>query len=600
MNPLNILRWKMLLVLGVVGFGLYFVEQRFPTVVPNQIQNALEKGLAKQFDSTANIDRVEFDIKNGRLKVFGVRVDDPIDPSKWLFQIDEVDMKIDPSMLPYRKLVADHIDLKHPQAAIERKPEDGGKPAGEWDEEVLRRAREIYDKVGKARDFYEKWKETVAKIRAKKKMMEEKKDALEKDEGATDMPELGARLVVKRMSVEGIDIEFKDDQALPKLFGGSLVGTDISNSPARHSAPMNFVISTRFDDALSGPLLKLQAGLKPDGRMLWAGLMDQVPVSRIEPFVRESLPVKLLGGKMSVAWNGWFEGLDRLDLSPTLIFEDLKLQAKPEFAQIAGFAAPLLAQEFTAAGKFALADIRIHGDLMNPSVDLGDTVPTLMKMGGKLFAEKLGAALADHLLGQLHGLIPGGEQALGIPGALLGSIVGGGDPAKALEQALSQNLVGVIGQISGGGKGDPTGRFGGILKDMAGSGGLEGVLKGTGAQGAPGANPINDLMGTVLGGAKSGDPAKPAPPNPLDLLKGVKPPPGEPKKDAPKPNPTDLLKGVLGGSKPVDPAKPAPTSKPTSKPTEKPAAAKPEDALKNLLGGALKKTVEKPEEKKKD
>lgn len=536
MNPLRIIRWPVLIFVVATGWA----ANKFG--VPHYLDRALTSQLEESFQSSARIDKATLSIVDGVMKLDGLRVDDPLDKSKWLLAADSIDIKFDPSAFLTRRLIIHHIDIHSPKAAIERKPEndDESRLPGLSEEEVLRKAREIYGKVEKAKDWYDKVKNIVARLKAKKIIDDERAKALEKYQ--TELPEVGPEIIIERVSIDGLELELKDNALVPKLVGGSIAAKSITNRPEWYKDAMTFAFGSRMNDLLSGPALGITCGITQKGAMQWSGLLDSLPVQQISALVGESLPVKLLDGKISLSWNGWFQGLDTMELKPTIIFENLKLEPKPGFFQVAGFDAASLTKEFTLAGRFALEDITISGDPMAPKIDMGNTVSKLMQMGGKAFAQQFGGAVVDRLLGQLRGQLPGGEAA----GALIGTLLQGGDVGKALESTLQKEGGNILQKVADGVlNGSKDGKAqspGDLIKEKLG-----GAIPGIGGDKKD--KPTDGTVEKKDGGSII--PGVDLPKNPLDLFGGKK------EKDKPKPAPNPP---------PIPNAGQTPTSQPATPP----------------------------------
>lgn len=524
MNPFSWVRWKFLIVVAVLGF----VTERF--VMPRYLEGKIVADIESRMNTSARIDRLEFSLMQGTMRIEGLRIDDPLDRQNWLFTADSMDFELVMSSLFKRKLEAKRLELHSPRTRVTRRPGDEGESGPIWKDvdpsEVYEKAKEIYSGYEKARDWYGKIQRVLAEIRARQAVQGDV-ELMKRLYRRTPLPEVGPRFVLHRLAIDGIEVNLEGQDGLPKFRAGSLQALGINSSPQYFKDATTFALASRLDDD-QGPAFRLQADLVSSvGGFLttqFSGLLEKIDVKRLENLVGEHLPVSLLDGKMSLTWNGSIKDLANVDLRPVLVFENLKVRPKPGFAKVAGFASDLFSKELSLAGTFALTDIRIHGDLFAPEIDLGSTIPTLMKMGGKAFAESIGKQMAQELLGRISGQIPGGEALLGLPAGLIGGS-GGVD------------LGGLLGQ--GGGADAGRDVLQGLLGAMAGEGKID--AKGAGMKEA-----LPGLLGGALGGGgkEALDPGKL-----LDgLLGGSKKDQGDGKKPGGV-DPKSLLDGILGGKK---------------------------------------------------
>ena len=451
MKYLNILRWKLLLIIAVV-FALvdYFA-------LPWYFEKKLIADLEAQMKTTARVDKVELSLLAGKLVVEGLRVDDPVNSARWIFTADKMEFDLDVAALFKRKLEATRLLITNPKSSLERRADgsinvEPGSPTetpNPLDDPFgsYRRAKEMYEGYENARSWYDRIKTLMAKIRAKKEVEAENAEALAILRGRTHLPEVGPRFVMHELLIDGIEVDLRGDDGLPGLKAGRIEGEALNSDPLHYLIPSLLELSTKLDD-VTGPALKLNAKFDGSSGVIVtqiSGLLEKIDVRRLKSLIGDNLPVELLAGFVSLTWQGRFDGLRDMELRPVIVFEDLKMKPKDNMPEIAGFASSALTKEFSLAGTFALTDLRIYGDPLNPSFDTGNTMEKLMAMGGQAFAESIGKAMATELLGKIQGKFPGAEVLTALPDVMSGQFVP--DLSKILGGGSKENSKGLLDGI---------------------------------------------------------------------------------------------------------------------------------------------------------
>ena len=83
------------------------------------------------------------------------------------------------------------------------------------------------------------------------------------------------------------------------------------------------------------------------------------------------------------------------EAQPVIELSNLVAKARDPNGKIVGIDAEKVATEVTEAGAFTLKDVKISGTLLEPRIDMGDTLKQIAIEGGKRFVAKAATAAVD-------------------------------------------------------------------------------------------------------------------------------------------------------------------------------------------------------------
>jgi hypothetical protein len=448
MNPLRWVRWKVVAVLACGVAAVYFLG--FDEIALSKVNTAGEESPAARW----SIADMGLGLLAGSAEVSDLEVATPRRDTR-----DNVfgaaGAKLDLSMKEFLRgrYVAEEVSLQAPKLTVTRRKdgsinmeEIGGPP-----EEPPAPEGPPRDWVGTIR----KWYERIQKVREK---LPERSKEPQKDRGAvadysrraTYPFEGRPSFAVRKIAGTGFEIAFTDEASskpLPSLQNGTLEIYELTSGPSVQEEPTRF----RIEGDIAGSKLSIGGTLDFRGeRSLFQldSASGDLPVSLIESFIGESLPVKLRSGAISLDAKVLLDGRDKLEVAPKLSLKKVTLDAREPGGKVAGMDASSFAQAFNEASteldSIDFQDLRITGSLSSPRFEWGDTVKNLVASGGKAFAKKQaqkGLEMGKEALDKELGKSPLGEsikeQMKGIDTKSLprlpGGLFGGGETKKPAE-----------------------------------------------------------------------------------------------------------------------------------------------------------------------
>jgi len=196
-------------------------------------------------------------------------------------------------------------------------------------------------------------------------------------------------------------------------------------------------------------------------------------VDLIKPLLEDTLPFLLEKGTVALDLGGqdqgggldWIRGNGDCSLTARLVLKNIRIQPRPGVTTLAGINSGKLCSAVSDAGTFGI-DVKITGNLLDPHIDVGNTMDLLMQMGV--------AAFKKMALKELEGRYPGighmlsNEGGLALPGILT---QGEGGPLAGLGDV--GHIAGSLGHLLGG-EGDQPGEGAGAADVIKGVGNLLG------------------------------------------------------------------------------------------------------------------------------
>lgn len=499
-----IIRWK--LVLGVVVvFGLAGWLGA-PTAIDRGVSGLLEEALMDE----AEIGNVTCSIFSGDVLIEDLQVGGFGEGGSKTLTAKKAHCNISVLDLLRRKAIVENLALEDPsmrletdengKLVIQQKHEDRDKERGLDPKEIAEKAKETYGKIETARDWVQKVRDLMAYFEARDEMIAENPEELALLQGYTELPELGPRLVIRSFKVSGLNLSLEGEDA-PDLRDFKVVGEELSSDPARHASPMSMLTAGLLGKVKPATFLFDSLARGADGTLrmdLKKMEIANLGVDLIKPLLGDTLPFLLDRGTIALDLGGgsdFIRGNGDCDLSVRLVLKDIRIQPRPGVSSLAGINSGELCSAVSDAGTFGL-DVRITGNLLDPQVDVGNTMDLLMQMGA--------AAFRKAALNELESRYPGigkmlsGEGGLVLPGVLTqggdGPLAGLGDVGDILDN------VGNIGSLFGGGDGGKPGQGGGATDLIDGVGSLLGGKKDGGGKEEDPAKKVLKGLGGLLGG----------------------------------------------------------------------------------------------------
>lgn len=455
----GLIRWGSLTFL-VVAFLLFAFVAAGPVT-----KWAVEKYGTQALGTEVKLESASVNVFGMGVTLRGLRVVDPVDPSKNQFSADEVRAKIAPLGLLKGQFVVDEAALVKPRGRLVRNadgslngaPPEEPPPGTKGDDPAWKKKLE---EQARKRDLVEDVKNVLKKVKEKrdaavaKKEEERKRIEMEgvqyKDfkKGRADYVRGGGRplVVVRRLLADGLVIELEDKASgapAQTITDATLEVKEWSSAPSHHDKPMEVRLEGKLAgaDASAVKLSGLLDLTHEDAESAIEAHLANLPLEKLDAFYKGAIPVAFVGRSLGTVdlplkFKGW-----SIDWKPAILLDQIEAKAREPNQKIAGFEASRVAQELTNAGKLLLKDIRIHGPIWAPSIE-GDveTVKALVLEGGKSYALKQGTKLLDEQKAKLLEKNPELQKKLDQTGAskvLESGEKGVGDAAKdAAEKAF--------------------------------------------------------------------------------------------------------------------------------------------------------------------
>lgn len=407
--PLNWVRWKVVIGLGVVGGLIYFIGLNpFARWQINYLGDS-ERG-ANWSVQEVGLGLLAGDVDFFELAVAAARVAEKAaeaasDGSKKekVFNADEVKCELSVTELSRRRFVIDQMGLVRPHMDVRRR-QDGSSNLGDLEDEGVQwpDAEKAKDWVRTAKEWYkklEKYKDKLPKGDEDPEKERERQKEFNFWERKVEYP-FAERpsYLIHRIFAEELEIAFADEGAdegekIPNLTNGVLEITGLSSNPAAHTDP----IALTLEGDLGGSSVEFTTSVDFTGdlsKYVVSFAAPNLDVSVVSAFIGESLPVSLASGKIGVGAKIELYGNEGLKIVPELAFQDVKLAEKPGEDKVAGIDAKQFISAFNEASdalggeRLNIADLKITGSLSSPKFEWGNTVTDLVKQGGRAFANK--------------------------------------------------------------------------------------------------------------------------------------------------------------------------------------------------------------------
>jgi len=410
MNPLRWVRWKVVIVLALLCGLLWFIG--LDPLARWQI-NALgedrsgarwsvtEVGLGLLAGDVQLIDVLVAAARKAQKKAAEINAGSSGEKEK-VFNADEVKFALSAGELARRRFVIDEMGLTRPHMELRRRA-DGSTNVGdlEGSETEWPDAEKIEDWVRSAVDWYKKIQKAREKLPTGDRDAEEERERqkqLDPWQRRVEYPFAGRpTYLVRRIFADELEISFSDEAEaesdIAKLTEGKIEITDLSSNPVAHENPMKLSLSGK----LAGSPLSLETAIdfsKDASRYSIHFDAAKLPVSVVDAFVGDALPVQLADGFIGLTVRLDLDGEENLELTPKLIFQGVRVEAKAGASKIAGADAASFVKAFNEASEalgdtpLEIADLTIRGKLTSPRFEWGDTVTNLVQQGGLAFANR--------------------------------------------------------------------------------------------------------------------------------------------------------------------------------------------------------------------
>ncbi len=430
MNPLKWIRWKAVAVLGLLGAAVYALGLS-GALLAHLNAAGRSSGAARFSAGGLGLGLLSGELRleqflvapapKGGGKPGGAEQSPEAEASERAFTAERVEVDISALDLLSRRLVVDRVALVRPLVEIVRRPDGtanvgdlGEGPAQEEapPEALPEGARNPLDWLGTVQRWYER-------IQRARKWVPKKPEAPKRGKApwsadysrAGEYPFRGRPgIEVREIVGEDLRIEFVDrakGETLATIEQGLLRISNVTSSPSSQKETTSFEISGKLAD--SEVSLRGTVDFRGDRSQILLDVdLPGLPASLVGAFAGASLPVRLSSGKVGVRAHIALDGLDSMDVKPSLSFDGVTLEAKDPSGKIAGFEAERFVKAFNEAskeiGSFAIEDLRIHGPFFAPKFEWGESVRELVLSGAKAFAQKqIGRGLerAKEELGEL-------------------------------------------------------------------------------------------------------------------------------------------------------------------------------------------------------
>ena len=428
MNPVNWVRWKVVIALGVI-LGLFYTLGLDP-LTRWQINSLGSKDTGARWSvAEVGLGLLAGDVEILDLLVSAARKLEKEAAAKGsdageekVFNADEVRFELSVLELSKKRFVIDEMGLVNPRLEMRRR-EDGSTNIGDIedsdieDSDIERPRRETSDDwVRSAIEWYEKLQKVREKLPTgggenETETERERQKELDLWQREVEYPFRDRPTwVVRRIHAEQLEVSFADegdtDGELPNLTDGVIAITDLSSNPAVHEEPIRLTLAGN----LAGAMLRLETTLDFTGATTRYRIeLDSggLPVSVVDAFIGDSLPVSLASGKIGVTATLALDDKKGIEIAPRLFFQSVKLARKPGEDRVAGLDAGSFVKAFNEASgalgeeRLEIADLRITGTIDSPRFEWGDTVRNLVTRGGLAFANariEKGKALARERL----------------------------------------------------------------------------------------------------------------------------------------------------------------------------------------------------------
>ncbi|MFC1707700.1 DUF748 domain-containing protein [Planctomycetota bacterium] len=477
----GLIRWWVLLTLiiaPIVGIilGKNAIALR---VVQSVSRAALGTELAVESTSVS--------LLGGTISLKGVTGHDPARAEKVYFTADEALLDMDLGSLFRGRVVLDELKLSNPRGKLVRR-KDGTIGIGEGEEEQpegeegsgdeWRKRREKLEELAKKRDFIEDLKEVVRKVRERlAKRQEEEGKSGEKQEpdgerGEEGGPPRGERapyvrkdhpaIVVKRLVCDGVEVDVSDEaaEAPPmRIEKARVVVENLSTDPVAYPHPIRIDMDGEIADS-GGAKIGLDGELDVTGADLRSSLgltAQNVPLHMLDALIKGTVPLVLQNGmKGSLTMPLSMESYT-IDWRPAIRLDNIKTQLRdPSQRKIAGLDSGSVLRALNEVGSLNINDIRIHGPLDSPKVELGDTLKTVVTEGGKAYAKRKALEEASKAQAKLGGVISKEADKLR-------EKLGEDEKTKGLLDAGEGLLKGATGGAAKDAAEKATGAFGGLF-----------------------------------------------------------------------------------------------------------------------------------------
>lgn len=449
MNPLRWVRWKVVVVLAVIGLAGYFVG--LDRIALSTLNSAGRQSNAARWA----IEDLAFGLLAGNAELTQLLVDTapkrtppreapaaaaaPGRDGERVFNAAGVAVDVSTMSLLARRAIVEEVRLSAPQMLISRR-EDGSTNVGDLGEapEEPETAPE-----GPPRDWVDTAKRWYDRIEKLRKWVPAKREPEQKESGAPWQVDYARAVTypfadrpgieIHRLIGENLEIGFRDaaeGRALPALKNGTLTIANVTSRPSVQKEPTTFMLKGDVEGA------KLSLGGTVDFRGD-RSLIDievdtgDLPASLVAAFVGPSLPVSLREGTIRVRGKVRLDGAEGILVEPRLAFKDVSLEAKDPDSKVAGQDAARFAKAFNEVsreiGEMEIADLRITGTLSDPRFEWGDTVKNLVMEGAKAFASKKATEAVDRGKAELEkrlDALPIPKEAAGVKDALGGQLEG--------------------------------------------------------------------------------------------------------------------------------------------------------------------------------
>jgi len=456
MNPLKWIRWKVVVVFGVVIFGaLYFLGLN-----PLARKGINELGSSGQAGARFSIAKVALGILTGQSDFDDFKMATPRkvppeeEPKQQVASAEKIVFDLGVADILRKRFTVDELTITRPLLRIERR-EDGTINVGEIgasEEEIEKEKSEKTEK--KPTDWVksiEEWIERIRKRMEEREKKEKEEPQVAKKEGwrpdysrqITYPFEKNYRVLARKVSAEALEIRFEDDAGKlkpPPIKNGKIEITNLSDRPEYfQDAPIGISVSGEIANSpikISGilDLRRTETGKKNLINLtVSATNVDLKKV--VEAFAGPSLDVSFEKGTADLNAEIRLIDLENLRIAgvaadrPLLALRGVELKAKPG-AEIAGLPAEKFATALNNVGELE-ANPEITGTLTNPKVNWGETIKEFIASGGKAYAKKQinrgiekGTREAQDLLNKevgekapelkkgLQDVIPGGEKEI--------------------------------------------------------------------------------------------------------------------------------------------------------------------------------------------
>ncbi|GIW71113.1 MAG: hypothetical protein KatS3mg102_0655 [Planctomycetota bacterium] len=467
-RPPGLVRWSMVAILIVA-----------PLLVLLVFKDALAARAAKQavraLGLELELERAEVEPFGGRVTLHGLVARDPARGGDEVFSAALASADLSLGELLRGRLVIDELRLSKPRGRVVRQPDGsitigeqppaepppviegpGGepmpRPEGMSWEQWRRKAEEIArrrDMVDALRKVLETIRDKIAERRQQREQERQRREAGRRHPSgrAPYVRERHPLLVVRRVVCDGVELEIRDraaEGAEPvHLVDGRLVLENLSTNPFVYEPPVGWLLEGKLGEAAQA-LLRLQGRAEVSWERLRSAAefaAANLPLALLDPYLRDTLPIRFQGrSRLSALVPMSFEDFE-IDWRPDLMLQDLDVAPRdPSQQKIAGLPADKLVQALREVEELRLADIRVHGPLHAPRVEIGDTLEQLVTQGARAFVERQARERAGEAAARIEAVLSGQSEKLA-------ERLGGTEAARGLVDTGRGLLEGAAGAL---------------------------------------------------------------------------------------------------------------------------------------------------------